>query len=83
MAMPTERADSLHIKLARAKEDKTKVLIYCDLMAEYIDNNLDTAFMFLNPALQLAEKIRWDEGIARVKIEGGRLFGEKEVLKQH
>jgi signal transduction histidine kinase len=87
MAMPTERADSLHIKLARAKEDKTKVLIYCDLMAEYIDNNLDTAFMFLNPALQLAEKIRWDEGIARVKIEGGRLFWRKgsfeTALKYH
>ncbi|MBP7714852.1 MAG: tetratricopeptide repeat protein [Bacteroidia bacterium] len=87
MAMPTEGTDSLNIKLAKTKDDKTKVIVYCELMVEYIDNNLDTAFMFLNPALQLAEKIKWDEGIARVKIEGGRLFWRKgsfeTALKYH
>lgn len=85
--MATERADSLNIKLANAKEDTTKVLLYCDLMAEYIDNNLDTALMFLKPALKLAEKLNWDAGIARVKVEGGRLFWRKgnfeAALKYH
>ena len=57
------------------------------MAAEYIDNNLDTAFMFWNLHYNWPKKIRWDEGIARVKIERRPPFWRKRsfetALKYH
>lgn len=74
--------DSLRYLLSIETDDTSKVKLYCNLMAVYIDEKLDSAFLFLEPALKLAESIQWKEGIASVKTEGGRLYWRKGKFEQ-
>lgn len=74
--------DSLRHLLSIETDDTSKVKLYCNLMAVYIDEKLDSAFLFLEPALKLAESIQWKEGVASVKTEGGRLYWRKGKFEQ-
>ncbi len=66
--------DSLQRVLANPPHDTTKVKALNNLAWEFKDTNPDTALSFSRQALQLAQNIGWQEGIANAHHSiGGRL----------
>ena len=74
--------DSLLTILKSAKDDTNKVNLYGRLIDYYTDVNYNSALILCTPALQLAEKLKWDKGIAHVKFLTGRVNWRKGNFDQ-
>jgi class 3 adenylate cyclase/predicted negative regulator of RcsB-dependent stress response len=79
--------DSLLTILKSAKDDTNKVNLYGRLINYYTKVNYDSALVLCAPALQLAEKLKWDEGTAYMKFLAGQANWRKgnfdKALKYH
>jgi signal transduction histidine kinase len=60
--------DSLLQKLAVAKEDTGKVRLYIGLGFSYAWSDADTAIMYAQQGIDLAEKLHYDRGVARSQL---------------
>ena len=69
--------DSLKNELSGAKEDIAKVNTLNELVTEFRNLNLDSAFYFSNQALALATKLNNAMGIADSKRKMGALYADK------
>jgi len=56
--------DSLRIELPRAKEDTSKVTILNRISFTYADIDPDTGLKYATQGMDLAEKLKWEKGIA-------------------
>jgi tetratricopeptide (TPR) repeat protein len=70
----SQAIDSLLNLLPKAKEDKNKVYLFLDLMNAHVDYKTEEGLTFEKPALELAEKLNWQEGVAAVKYSTGKLY---------
>ena len=59
-----ERIDSLTIELAGAKKDSNNVKLLIDLCFKYYSINPDEGIKYGKQALDIAEEIKWEKGIA-------------------
>lgn len=66
--------DSLFKELKKAKEDTNKVNLLNALSARYVTINSDSALMFSQRALVLAEKLGWKKGIAMLSKYIGTIY---------
>ncbi|CAN5504082.1 hypothetical protein BH10BAC3_BH10BAC3_12300 [soil metagenome] len=82
-----QRIDSLLSELAKAKEVTMKVELYAAIMYLHIYYKTEDGLVYQKPALELAEKLNWKYGIAKIKDRAGRLnwrLGNfDEALKNH
>jgi len=65
-----KRVDSL-LNIVKHQKDTVKVNTYTELFIEYISVNIDTAKIYLDLQMNVAESINNDEFIARTKINYG------------
>src|ERR1700678_3178923 len=65
------KIDSLEAVLKIAKEDTNKVNTLNNLAGRLRDINPDTSIILSSQALQLAEKIKWQFGIANAELSLG------------
>jgi tetratricopeptide (TPR) repeat protein len=79
--------DSLVTQLNVAKEDSNKVKLYVDIIKNYVYDKQQDGLAYEKPALDLAEKIKWMPGLARIKMWVGRIYWRlgnfDEALKHH
>ena len=79
--------DSLLAQMAGMKEDTTKVNLYYHLMGAYIYYKPKEGLAYQAAALNLAKKIGWEIGVAKIKDRIGRLHWRMgnfaEALKNH
>ncbi|MBC8047050.1 MAG: tetratricopeptide repeat protein [Fimbriimonadaceae bacterium] len=75
-AQKNDRAyiDSLLTVITHAKNDTQKVNLYNDIMLAHGEIQPAEGFKYEQPALALAEKLRWKDGTARTKINAGHLY---------
>ncbi len=82
-----EHINTLHAKLAKAKEDTNKVYLYLNLLYEYLYFKPADGLKFEKPGLELAEKIGWKKGVMLIKNQVGRLHWRmgnfQDALKNH
>ncbi len=64
----TKRIDSLKQELNKAKEDTIKVKILVRLGGSYTYSYADTALVYAQQALQLAQRLNYEPGIANAQI---------------
>jgi len=57
-------ADSLYQQLGKAKEDTNKVILLHQLCWEYRTSNPGKAYVFGHQAIELAQKLQYDRGLA-------------------
>ena len=67
-------------ELSKAKNDTNKVKLYWKVINNYLDINYDSAILFCAPALQLAEQLKWNKGIAVLKAVIGRVYWRKGIF---
>jgi tetratricopeptide (TPR) repeat protein len=60
----TQKVDSLLTELRESEDDKARVLLYGSIASEYRNENRDTAFDYALKGYDLANKIKYDYGIA-------------------
>jgi hypothetical protein len=78
--------DSLLGVLAIAKEDTAKVNLYEAIIREHVYGNTKKGFAYEQPALGLAQKLKWTIGIAKIKSTAGRLYwwsGKFDIALKH
>jgi two-component sensor histidine kinase len=80
-------ADSLHALLPYAKEDSAKVKLYDEIMLAHVYYKPEKGLSFAKAALELADKLNWKPGVAKIKHRTGRLYWRMgnfdEALKNH
>jgi two-component system, sensor histidine kinase PdtaS len=80
-------ADSLIAALNNAKEDTVRVNLYAALMYAHVYYKPEVGLTYQQAALELAQKINFKPGIARVKDNAGRLYWRlgnfKDALTLH
>ena len=69
-----ELADSLHALLPNTKEDSAKVKLYEGIMLAHVYYKLEEGLIFTKAALELANKLNWKPGVAKIKHRTGRLY---------
>ena len=69
-----EQIDSLLTKLSKANEDTTKVNLFAAIMAAHVYYKTEEGLVYQKPALELAQKLNWKMGVAKVKDRTGRLY---------
>ena len=67
-------ADSLHALLPNAKEDSAKVKLYDEIMRAHVYYKPEEGLTFIKAALELANKLNWKAGVAKIKHRVGRLY---------
>lgn len=81
------KIDSLLTCLTKAKEDTNKVNLLINIMYFHIYYNAEEGLQYEMPALRLAEKLSWQQGIYEVKHLTGRIYWRlnkfDEALKNH
>jgi class 3 adenylate cyclase len=79
--------DKLLSQLAGAKDDTTRVIVLSSLANSFIYYDQETGLRYASQALQLADSIGWQKGIALAKTAAGRLYWRKgkfdDALKNH
>ncbi|MEO7310589.1 MAG: histidine kinase dimerization/phosphoacceptor domain -containing protein [Chitinophagaceae bacterium] len=82
-----QKIDSLLTRLAKSKEDTTRVNLYLAVMKAHVYYNTQEGLAYQKPALELAQKLNWSMGVAKVKDRAGRLswrLGKfDDALKNH
>ena len=82
-----EIADSMHALLPNATDDSAKVKLYEEIMLAHVYYKPEKGLTFTTPALELANKLNWKPGVARIKHRTGRLYWRlgnfEEALKNH
>ena len=82
-----EKIDSLLTSLAKSKEDTTRVNLYLAVMKAHIYYNTQEGLAYQKPALELAQKLNWNMGVANVKDKAGRLYWRlgkfDDAIKNH
>lgn len=80
-AQKQHEIDSLIIELNRAKDDTTKVNILNDLGTKYSSNEPERAYKYLKEALDLAEKVNFESGVAYANNNIGIYYYFKGIHK--
>jgi len=78
--------DSIYIQVNALPNDTLKVLELNDLSFKYIDNQIDTAFLLGQSALNLSERLNYEYGIAKSLFLLGRVLqyqGNYEKAKEY
>lgn len=79
--------DSLLTEFAKIKEDTTKVKLFAAIMYAHVYYKPEEGLTYQKAALELAQKINWKPGIAKIKDNAGRLHWRMgnftEALKNH
>ncbi len=79
--------DSLIALLPTAKEDTNKINLYIAIMSNSVYQNQQEGLKYEAPALELAEKLKWKRGIARIYHVAGRIYWRlgkfDDALKHH
>lgn len=82
-----ERIDSLLTELTKAKEDTTKLSLLGDIMYAHVYYKPQEGLNYQKAGIELAQKINWPIGTAKIKDKIGRLnwrLGNfSEALKYH
>jgi len=63
--------DSLIVSLNKSKEDTNKVNTLQKIAFQYLDNNRDQALAYLNQSKALAEKLKFEKGMAKAYLNIG------------
>lgn len=66
--------DSLKKEIPVAASDSERVKTYLRISDVYIDMDLTAALSYADSAAALAEKIKWDEGIAKCRVNYGNVY---------
>jgi signal transduction histidine kinase len=66
--------DSLKKEIPVTRTDTGKVKNYLRISDVYIDLDLDKALAYADSAAALAEKIKWEEGIAKSRVNYGNVY---------
>jgi len=69
--------DSLKFELKKAIQDTTRIKLMNTLSHEFANKNSDSGIYYANNALQIAEKLHWEKGIALAH----RNLGSNYVIK--
>lgn len=81
------RVDSLLILLPKTKEDSAKVNLYAEIMLAHVYYKPEKGILYSKDALDLAQKINWKTGVAKIKHRTGRLYWRmgkfEDALKNH
>ena len=81
------KIDSLVEKLSQAKEDSNKVKLFEVILFHHQYYKCEEGLKYEKPALELAEKLKWKIGVARIKNMSGRIYWRlgkfDEALKRH
>lgn len=65
--------DSLQRLLTAAKEDSAKVKLFAEMMLAHVYYKPDEGVLLSAPALALAQKLKWNPGVAKIKHRTARL----------
>jgi adenylate cyclase len=79
--------DSLLALLPKAQEDTNKIKLYVKIIAASYYKNEQEGLKYEVPALELAEKLKWKMGIARINNVAGKIYWRlgkfDDALKHH
>lgn len=79
--------DSLLQCLPKAKDDSNKVMLFVKLMHTHVYYKTEEGLLYQQDAMNLAEKIGWKTGIAKIKNQVGRIYWRlgdfPQALKYH
>jgi two-component system, sensor histidine kinase PdtaS len=67
-------ADSLNALLPQAKDDTAKLNLIAEIMFAHVYYKPQEGLAYQKPGLELAQKLNWKPGIAKIKHRAGRLY---------
>jgi signal transduction histidine kinase len=54
--------------------DSIRVILYCDLADYFVNDNADSALVYIKQALELGNKINYDNGLAEAYVQYGNYY---------
>ena len=77
ISLSAQIIDSLKTALKSAKEDTNKVIMYDDVVWEYIYSEPENAIVYATKALELSQKLNWKPGIAIAENSSGIYYNSQ------